>query len=360
MSYPYRTGILALSIVAVVAASASPANASHRSWIMKNPGGQCVFNTPFGDSNDGYGTTIQNFANGNRSVSCPVTLASRWGTRTGGSWGVTRGADAWAAIVYSFTALDPSGTTSCFASTRATNNDAASGSQFFGKTVTVTGTTGLKTIVLASGGSWGAGTSLEGNDTLTARGLVFTCSLPKFGSSIEGYKVKLCQHNHNCYLPEPGANGENTSGPSQGSQVVTTSATECWADASSPDAYRVTVGMANGSSFDSQLVHCPIVPPADDTVEVSNRQVVGATAIFSGDSNQTCALHWSHRSPSFETDSSAPFQVTNAAFPQERGLLGPVQIGLDISMVVDCWIPPQVTLKGLINTVSISPVSAAD
>ncbi|WP_437799907.1 hypothetical protein [Sorangium sp. So ce693] len=368
-----------LALFGVCFLFAGVASATHKNWLLKDGGAACHFATPLSDDRVVYSSgALLNTTASNRTVICPISLASRWGSNGPGTY--TFDANEWAeamlAVVnFQRQSFAPSRTVSCYAGMQAHN-----GSKYYSTTVSNTGGIGSGEIKLADasnysnpnsfGSFWGSDAThtLEANEGLTAASLDYNCVLPTL-TAILGYKVMLCQLADNCdSLHNPDALPSTFPDPWDLTPIwnnVQVSGIECSAATTASGVSGITrseSGITNSSSSELD-VFCPITPPADDSAEhnrfisFTNVQYSGGTALsgcVAGGTCPDCKLTWVTRDGS--TSESASFTKVAGLTRRVRLDVYKTLIGPEVQVGVMCRLPSNVTLEGITSTVSVSPV----
>jgi hypothetical protein len=350
-----RTSLAFACFLSVVgAALPRAASAHHESWVLRNSGMECAFHAPGTPGQDNFFVSTANNAPFTRSVSCPVTLAARWGSSSP-AYPVARWARAYSALVYVNNIQGSS--LSCSAQARL-----GSGTMRFSRTVSTT-TGGDQPLVVNSSSNWGGDLETFKGDTI--RSLNFHCQLPN-STSVLGYKVRMCIRNASCRdvsVPdgETWASEPNTTA----TEPVQASAIDC--KSTNPNVARSEFGIRNhGTDFASVL--CPIVPSVDDTNEMINRRITSTSVYYRGvtpstsDESLTCQLVWKTRSVGtpFAMDEfwSSSFIFNGLTERMDQSATARVGVGLtDVAMAVWCDLPPGFTLLGVTTRMGVPPVA---
>jgi hypothetical protein len=182
---------IALSLALMVCSLlAGDAWATHKSWELRDPGMNCISTTSQFSSQLEYvdGALINN-GSAERTVSCPVTLAGKFGASGGNvgpfsvaQWPTAGWGDIW---VHDGST---SGNVSC-----VFHAQTSTGSGFFSRSVSSSSTGSATLSVYDTLGDTWAGTIGNGT-SLSVRALGYRCSLPN-NSIIYGYRVNICQYN---------------------------------------------------------------------------------------------------------------------------------------------------------------------
>jgi hypothetical protein len=186
----------------VLLAAVGVAHATHKAWMLRQPGISCQVLNPGNVTTDlrrseaglynGYfGGTHFNPV----TVQCPIAISGMFGgTRNGTSFG----RPSWLAAREARVFVDAPNPITCTAN--ALSN---TGSELISRTVTVTNTPGgfYPSILIKQNGSgqtWG-GTLGNGNPSgMSLAGLNYTCTLP-VGAAIFGFDTRICQNQVNCF-----------------------------------------------------------------------------------------------------------------------------------------------------------------
>jgi hypothetical protein len=353
-----------IGLVASLLLMTGLAAATHKTWMLKNSGANCVWATP--STNDRLGIAyLYNYTTSSRMAICPVALSGRWGSNGPGGYGFN--AKRWgavrSAIVYGQRQGAGYRTLSCSGWMKASN-----GSNYFSQTVYNSGDLGMAKMVIASEQepflnppSVGWGGTLEANEGLTAVSLDYYCSVPD-RSAILGYKAQTCQTYEDCY---EGQDPEYANGSGVAGSWAQTSGIECAPTSDSPtNIWWSHRGMTvTGNS--PLTVFCPITPVADDTHEI-NREVRYTTVRFAGGSASSscvssgtcpsCRLMWfgrdglQYNSPPFAIDSAGNSKVA-------QSFTDKYNVGREVSLGVECRVPSGVSIEGLYSYVTRAGVT---
>lgn len=167
------------------------ANATHKTWELRESGTSCLGNAPATTSLVYAGGSVLNMSTITTTVVCPVTLAGKFANvATSGIPGAYPRAE-WAAAgfgqVYVYDGSSSASVT-CGANVRT-----ASGSTYYSRNVSTSSSgTGASTIDVygPTGGSWGGTLGVGG---MSVRAFGYRCTVPG-GSMIYGYRVNICQY----------------------------------------------------------------------------------------------------------------------------------------------------------------------
>jgi hypothetical protein len=267
---------------------------------------------------------------------------------------IVRWSGAWAANIHVFN-NKPGSSLSCSVRARL-----ASGGYHYSRTATTT-SSGAQRLTPGYSGDWGG--TLEGVETNDITSMDFHCSLPGAYSAIYGYKVRICQSTSasgpDCYNGfATDTHGENTIvSNGDGFNWVQTSGIECKATNNST-VQRGPEGIKN-TGTEIVPIHCPIVPPAEDTNE-SVKDVETVDIYFkAAQAGETpaCSLNWLDRFQNLTTGEDkwdSGFEYLQ--FPDRMRLFS-TPVRLDIGMAVYCWLPPGMTLQGITSRMEVAAVS---
>jgi hypothetical protein len=347
-----RTTLACLFLASAAVLAPRSAHAVHKSWIIRNDGAQCAFDSPNTSLDNYYGYALYNSATYSRTVGCPLALSGRWGSTTP-AVSIPRWAGAHAANIY-VNNNKPGTAVSC--TTRAL---LASGVTRYSKTASTTAG-GDQILTTASGGQWGG--TLETYDTDTVRSMYFECSLPGNQSAVWGYRVRICQHTvvgtADCGTAD---NGENYTTSDDGADYIQTSGIECYSE--SNEVSRGYTGLVN-SNAGYASVYCPLTLPADDTNEAFSTMYYVTVDYKPAVNNQypICQLNWRDRSSynagsgdgrGDEYWSSAFFHTDFTNYVSRSN----IDMRLPVGAAVYCDLPPGMTLQGVTANVGVAPVS---
>jgi hypothetical protein len=359
------TAVFLLTIVAGLL-PVRMAFADHKSWVLKNGGGDCAF-VNANASEYANGVLTNNTATA-RTAICPVALSGRWGSSASPVFPPAVSARSMSAIVY--VNKGGGGTPSCYAAMQSLNL-----AFFFSRTVPASGPLGPQKIVVASQNDWGGG--LEPNESLWARSLDFNCLLSAAhasgNASIYAYKVKVCPADgqgtcNDGHTDHDASIDDNR----EGFVRLQTSGFECSPQEMS-DTTRVTRsihGIRNSGTVETR-VFCPIALPADDSYE-HQRQFSSARVYFKGGSsssdcvqNRTCPvcnLQWWNRLPSGSPQGNSlvsnPFFIDDIFGGSVFGTGS--NVGYDVQVGVQCALPPGVTLNGITASASVTRIQGGN
>ncbi|XXX71947.1 hypothetical protein WMF30_30305 [Sorangium sp. So ce134] len=356
---------LILALIASCLLTSGFASATHKAWLLKSGGAECQFQFPSATDHLDVDGSLYNDSTGTRTVNCPLTLASRWGSN-----GIVHFAsneypwvDARSAIVYLQRRGAGVRSVSCNAVMETT-----SGSRYYSATRSDTGDEGIVRIDLASqlsgSAQWASDSSstLEQNEALYALSLAFSCFVPS-DTAVLGTKAKLCQYQPDCFHALVDPEVAESGGDGISGNYVQTSGIEC-SPVSAPgsDIVRGYDGITNNgtSSLD---VFCPITPPADDTDENIRRVRLTSVRYTSGSNASncvaagtcpSCSMVWYGRDGVLH--SSAPFPKDPAG---SRTLLQPgldiYNVGQEVQFGVMCHLPGGgTTIEGLTSLVTVT------
>jgi hypothetical protein len=354
-----RTTLACLLLASAAVLIPRSAHAVHKSWIIRNNGAQCAFDTPNASLDNYYGYALYNSATYSRTVGCPLALSARWGSTTP-AISIPRWAGAHAANIYVKNGK-PGTAVSC--TTRAL---LASGVIRYSRTASTTaGGDQILTTAYGSfnsagqdeGGQWGG--TLETYETDTVRSMYFECSLPGNQSAVWGYKVRICQDfspgRTDCGTPD---NGEGYTFPGQGgSDIIQTSGIECYSE--SNEVSRGYSGIVN-SNAGYASVYCPLTLPADDTKEAVTTLYYVNVEYKPAVANQypICQVVWRDR---HGQGAGTAVQHWSDTFDHSDFnnyvSIGNLLVRLPVGAAVYCDLPPGMTLQGITSKVGVSPVS---
>jgi hypothetical protein len=345
------------------------ASASHKSWLQKNGGADCVFSTPNSSDSLAGGVFGNRSTTQTRTAICPVGLSGRWGSNGATAFNPTRWGRALSAVLY-FNKGQSNTTISCSAAMQDSG-----GSVYYSQSASNSGAAGAQRLTVAApiargggrfGSTWGEGTSLEQNEWKEAKSLAFHCSLPP-QTTVWGYKVKTCQLTADCATdmgndPEADATGFDFQ------NIVQANGIECQSEGPTSEVVNIsrTEAGANNWAETPRRVFCPFQPPTDDTWE--HDRAVAFTKVYymngSTDSNcyalgtcPRCELKWWSR------NGTAGSQLLNTAVAggvNDHYIRGPssnVNIGKETQVGVSCLVPGGVAIKGITAYMSVSRVT---
>jgi hypothetical protein len=347
-----QNSLVCLLLASAAFAATGTARAVHKSWVIRNDGAQCAFDSPNSSLDAYFAYAVYNGASYSRTVGCPLALSARWGS-TSPSLSQPRWAGAHAANIYVNNGM-PGTAVSC--TTRAL---LASGITRYSRTVSTTAG-GDQLLTTAFAGQWGE--TLETYEDDTVRSMYFQCSLPGNYSSVWGYKVRICQRLSGGSDCGTNDNGEGYTVSPYGTDYVQTSGIECYANDNN-EVSRGHSGLVNSNAGYSS-VYCPLTLPADDTneaVTTLNEVLVDyQTSVF----NQfpICQVTWRDRFGygSSSGDGRADEYWSNAFNHSDFTsyvYLYNVNMRLPVGAAVYCDLPPGMTLKGVTAKVGVAPVS---
>lgn len=167
----------------------SSANATHKTWELRESGTSCIGSAPSTSPLYYAGGSVTNYAGFSTTVICPVTLAGKF-ANTAGPSGPFPVAE-WAAAGYGRVSVydgSSSASVSCGANVRT-----ATGSTYYSRNVATSSSgTGNTTLDIygPTGGSWGGTLGVGG---MSIRAFGYRCVLPP-SSQIYGYRVNICQY----------------------------------------------------------------------------------------------------------------------------------------------------------------------
>jgi hypothetical protein len=256
--------------------------ATHKSWNLVDPGANCHSELSGLNSSqfvyvDG---AIKNNGPNTFTVTCPVTLAGRYGSQ-GTSFSMARWPTSRAGTVYGYDGsasadidclmMVISNTGSVYTSARRFQSPAGAN----GRAVTVR---------MVQSGSWGS--EIGSGSTLSLRAMGYMCKVPP-GSMIYAYEEKICQINSNC-------NGGDTN-PIGSGTVATTAPVQdsgfaCLADSLNPtaDFYRQSGLQNNGINPFS--VYCPLSRTSSDSRDDQGSTRVDRIELYSTGAAPNCKL----------------------------------------------------------------------
>ncbi|HET9956170.1 MAG TPA: hypothetical protein VFQ61_16800 [Polyangiaceae bacterium] len=334
--------------------------ATHKAWLMKNSGADCQFLSATAGDTVTTGGALKNSTAGNRTALCPQTLASRWGSNGTPVFDARTGVDARHAAVY-LNHQTASSAASCYAVMTA-----STGALYYSATVSDSGAAGVGRITLANQigdtGAWaaGLGNTIEANEDLYAVGLAYVCTLPP-NTSVLGTKVKLCQLSTDCHESGSDAEFDHVGGTSTLRQNVQTNGIECSATQNPSQIVKSENGIKNNGPA-ANTVFCPIVPPADDTAEVT-RDMWFTSVYYSGGSDASncvssgtcpsCNLTWTDHA-GVVSNGAVIAKDTSATFKLSQN--GPVRVGTEVAVGVLCTLPAATTLEGITAQTTITGV----
>jgi hypothetical protein len=322
--------------------------AVHKSWVIRNDGSQCAFNTPNPSLDNYYSYAVHNGATYTRSIGCPLALSARWGS-TSPAVSQPLWAGAHAANIY-VNNQKPGTEVSC--TTRAL---LASGVTRYSRTAKTTAG-GDQRLTTATGGGWGG--TLETYEEDNVLSMYFDCSLPGNYSAVYGYKVRICQRLS--FGADCGTNdhGENYIAVGAGADYIQASGIECYSD-NNNEVRRTHSGLVNSNAGYSS-VYCPLSYPADDTSE-SNGYTNDIRVHFKpAVANQypICQLSWRDRSA--YDDGRADEYWSEAFLPSEFNAYvyrPKVLTHLPVGAAVYCDLPPGMTLQGVTASPEVTAVN---
>jgi hypothetical protein len=361
-----KTKPILISIVGLVGWSGATgtAHATHKSWVLKNSGGQCFFTSYSGVDSDlpSNRMEISNWSTSARYAICPLPLSARWGSSAGAAifspprW--ARAMTGKAVIVNNNTA---GSVFDCVARARLADE-----SIYYSRLATTT-TTGPQALRVAIDSDWAG--ILEAAEGSALKSLDFECRVPANNagnpSYINGYHVKICQFTQQC-----NATGDDEGPPLEGLDFdgdyayVQTNGFECMAT----DRYEADMvtreyqGIKNTASY-RHLVFCPITPPADDSWW-HQRKVEKARVYYKNSNGASspapeCFLEWRQHSASLYSlvDAWSNNFVLQQGTDYVEQPTSTISIGVDVALGVGCFIEPNQTIKGVTARLSLTRIT---
>ena len=218
-----------------------------------------------------------------------------------------------------------------------------------------------KVALINTASNWGGG--LESNETQPIVSLNYECILPAW-QAIAGYKTKLCQRADWC----DDTNGNDNDVDScfgNGScrwAPVQTSAIECMAENPYGDFRRNETGIQNYGTVNTgeDYVNCPITPPADDSYEHprdvrSSRVYIsppGWNGCAAAGACPQCRLEWIDKTGAFYV--SNYFEYGGPGYVEQQGF---EHVSQDVSMTVQCQVPPGQSVLGVTSEMTVTRIS---
>jgi hypothetical protein len=315
--------LCAIGLLVMVAST--PAEATHKAWLMKNSGGQCAIQVT--GRNDFYTGVFENPNSWGVYVTCPITLAAR-----GASFNPSVPERTWisakeARIFFK----QPNSGFTC----QAKGQDVGDG-VWVGRSNADSPGQGNQFIdLILNEHDWGG--ELEAHEQNYIEQLDYECRVGS-GSAADparlyGFEVAACQLLSNC----------NTMSTDSGNQEATVqgSGIECapGTAAAATALQRSEAGFRN-TSGSTQTAYCAITQPTDDSSEHS-RSVKGLDLFFTG-STPTCRLE-SIRANGTQTNSA---NLTVDLFPTRLILPAVLTVGPEKSLAIKCDLPPNTTIEG--------------
>jgi hypothetical protein len=354
--------LLLLLTILAVSLTARSAFATHKAWVLKNGGGDCMFDNPDStEYNSGMLTNNQSVA---RKAVCPVALSNRWGSSASPIFPPPRWAAAKFATLYAYKAQD---FLFCWAV-----GQSLTGSMYFSDSAVASGPVGMTKLTVNSMNNWGG--DLESNNNVALRSLDFACNIPGNGAngatSIYGYNVKICQLFDTCR--DLGADEEERIDTTDNQwNYVQTSGIECSPNESwdAPNVTRNFDGIKNTGTT-SAAVTCPIAPPGDDSY-FHNRFTRFTKVYYKGGStsstcvaNRTCPecyLNWWDKNGQIYQSSVFTASTFGQGYVQQPDSVGTgsdfLHMGSEVEAAMYCYLPAGVTLNGIIGTMSVTRIS---
>lgn len=325
-----------LSVAALCLLSSGELHATHKAWLLKNSGMQCVLQNPTGD--DAYPGIIENTEPFGVYVSCSVTLAARGGSSNNGNPAPTWLRAKQARIFVE----DVRSPFWC----RARAEDAF-GNVYYGAGKWSPGH-GFQIIDLIDDErDWGGSLELEEDGFF--RQLDFECRLGSRSASapakLFGYDIAICQNRSTDRCTTVRVDRRRGRSTVQGNGI------EC--SASTADGSRQLRRSAFGSTnegAEAYSVHCPITQPADDSYE-HNPQIHSLKVAYTG-RTPGCRIESFdergdlHTSPPLERDT---FRRNTLRLPA-----GAFDVGTEKSLALRCDLPPRSTIEGYVSEVSVT------
>jgi hypothetical protein len=352
-----------------VSLTAGPAFATHKAWVLKNGGADCMFDNP--DTTERNSGALTNFQSVARTAICPVALSGRWGSSSNPLFTMPRWAASKFATVYAYKAAD---ILYCWAAAQSLSN-----TYYFSDSVIADGGVGPARITINHMNNWGG--DLQTNKQVAIRSLDFACNIPgnhpnNGATSIVGYNVKICQLNPDCHdaqgtLEQELEEDEQIRWTDNQWNYVQTSGIEC----SPTESWDVSSLTRNFDGIKNTgtgpvSVTCPISPPADDSY-FHNRFTrftkvyykggsTGSSCVTSGTCPE-CYLNWwdkngfIYQSLVFTPSTFGERLVEQPSSPD--GGSDFLHMGAEVETAMFCYLPPGVTLNGIIGTMSLTYIS---
>lgn len=325
-----------LCVAVLCLLSSGELHATHKAWLLKNSGAQCVLQYPRG--NDAYPGIIENTEPFGVYVSCSVTLAGRGGSSDNGNpaptwlrakqarifvedvrspfWCRARAEDVFGNVYYSAGKWSPGH--------------------------------GFRIIDLIDDErDWGGSLELEEDGFF--RQLDFECRLGSRRSAsapakLFGYDIAICQNRSTDRCTTVSINGPEGRSTVQGNGI------EC--AASTADGGRLlrrsVLGITNEGE-EEYSVHCPITQPADDSYEHS-RKIYSMEVAYTG-RMPGCRIE------SFDERGNlrrSPTLVPDTLWPNTLALPDAFETGTEKSLALRCELPPRSTIEGYVSSLSVT------
>lgn len=342
----YFNAVLAFASFAFASfALAGSAGATHKAWVLKHPGMACVLQYP--SERAGTPGTIENDKPYGVYVTCPGILSSRGGGSRG-PWAIP--ARYWMEAKQARFFVDqPRSPFWCQA--RAVDSW---WTVYYGATNRWSHGRGVHSFDLMEGGTsvsarhWGG--SLEDLAPEIIVQLDFDCRIGSSGSAtapgrLFGYDIAICQLARGCTTVRSDNRGASAS--VQGSGVECEGST----DAGRSVVRRGVNGMTNPTSS-MVSIHCPVIPPVDDSYEHS-RTVTGVELRYEG-TRPSCRLESYDATGTKST--SPPFEP-DFSFRPGFLVLRSFSTGRETSMSIQCDLPANATVVGFTARMSVTRIS---
>lgn len=312
------------------------ARATHKSWLLKNSGAQCVLQHPARD--DAYPGIVENGERAEVFVSCSVTLAARGGSSAGPrvltrTWLAAKQARVFIKQVRS----------RFWCQARAED---FFGNVYWGAKRWSSGN-GVQVIdLIEDERDWGGTLGLGPN---YIRQLDFECRIGGGRASnpaqLFGYDVAICQNSSRAWCTTVRVDGPGRQSWVQGNGI------ECAASTADGGRFlrRSVYGIKNEGT-DRHSVHCPITQPADDSYE-HDRQIYTLEVAYAGP-RPSCRIE------SFDQrgvlHSSPPLEPGDILRPSTLELPAVFTSGIEKSLAVRCDLPPNSTIEGYLARMSVT------
>jgi len=343
----------------IVCLCSAPAWATHKSWNLVDPGANCrsasagvsASKFVFADG------SIKNTGTTSGAVTCPVTLAGRYGNQgSPQAYSMARWPTAREATVYGF---DGSGSDDIRCNMIVMSN---TGSVYSSSTRTQTPANANGSAVrvnMVVSGSWGL--DIGTGTTLSIRTMGYNCNVPP-GSHIYAYEEKICQY------PNPNNGGVCSGGDTVPTgQVFTMSVVQdngwaCLADASNPSAsmWRNNSGLQNTGS-NPMNIYCPINRTSSDSRSQQGTGSISRIQVYAkGDVPTNCKLTCRSQTTGGVT-SSATFVLSTGQWFDPLGtppqlLVGSMTPACAGALGVSCSLPSLSTMLGFLHQDEVPPV----